>query len=282
MKSHPLGLSDLTVSERALLVPPRVAIPTIMLAVSVAVGFIGLGVAAASSLVPWPVAVVGQSILAFAAFTPLHDASHESVARRGKLNEAVGWLMGFMLMAPFPAFRLVHLTHHQHTNDPARDPDMWSGSGSPLTWPLRWATQDLYYYVYYARNASRRPRREVAATLFGIVVVLLAAGAIVATGHGRDLLLYWVLPARVAIVLLALAFDFIPHHPHAVLHRVDPMRASAIIERRWLTPLMFGQNYHLVHHLYPGIPFYGYGRAFWALREKLVARGAWIRGLSSG
>jgi fatty acid desaturase len=181
-------------------------------------------------------------------------------------------------MAPFPAFRLVHLTHHRHTNDPIRDPDMWSGGGSPWTWPLRWATQDLYYYAYYFRHRAERPRKEVAAVVLGVVTLASLLVTLVALGHGTSVLLFWVLPARLAIVLLALAFDFIPHHPHDVLQADDPLRASSILEKRWLTPFMLGQNYHLIHHLYPGIPFYGYGTAWWALREKLVARGAWVRG----
>jgi fatty acid desaturase len=275
---HPLSLSDLDGSERTLLVPPKVALPTLALALIVLVGFVSVGVAAAVGATVVGVAVVVQALLAFAAFTPMHDAAHEFVARRTRLNELVGWAMSFLLMAPFPAFRLVHLTHHRHTNDPIRDPDMWSGGGSPWTWPLRWATQDLYYYAYYFRHRAERPRKEVAAVVLGVVTLASLLVTLVALGHGTSVLLFWVLPARLAIVLLALAFDFIPHHPHDVLQADDPLRASSILEKRWLTPFMLGQNYHLIHHLYPGIPFYGYGTAWWALREKLVARGAWVRG----
>lgn len=42
------------------------------------------------------------------------------------------WLIitqqGLVYIAPFPAFRYVHLQHHKHTNDPELDPDMWSGA----------------------------------------------------------------------------------------------------------------------------------------------------------
>ena len=278
MKSHPLTLSDLDADERGLLIPPKLALPTLALAGLVIAGFVTVGVAAAGGLVLVGTALVLLPLLAFAAFTPMHDAAHHSVARRGRLNEAVGWAMGFILMAPFPAFRLVHLTHHEHTNCAERDPDMYSGKGSWLSAPLRWATQDYYYYVYYFRHRHERPKREVLAVGLGLAAVLAVVAALVVTGHGLGVLLHWFLPVRFAVVLLALAFDFIPHHPHAVKASEDPLGASSILESRWLTPLMFGQNYHLIHHLYPGVPFYAYGRAWWGLREKLLARGAWIRG----
>lgn len=40
----------------------------------------------------------------------------------------------------------------------------------------------------------------------------------------------------------------------------NPFQATTI-RRGWewlLTPLMVYQNYHLIHHLYPTIPFYNY------------------------
>ena len=62
----------------------------------------------------------------FYSFTVLHEAVHENIegkSRGGWLTEALGWSSGAMFMAPFQAFRLIHLTHHQNTNTPDLDPD---------------------------------------------------------------------------------------------------------------------------------------------------------------
>jgi fatty acid desaturase len=38
-----------------------------------------------------------------------------------------------------------------------------------------------------------------------------------------------------------------------------------------------GHSYHLMHHLYPRIPFYHYGTAYHALEPELAAVGAKVR-----
>ena len=40
-----------------------------------------------------------------------------------------------------------------------------------------------------------------------------------------------------------------------------------------------GMEYHVVHHLYPSIPLFQTGTAYWAMRELLVERGCRIDGL---
>ena len=92
------------------------------------------------------------------------------------------------------------------------------------------------------------------------------SGNIGATNVGRALGRPW--------ALLAFAFDYLPHRPHLIPARADRFRATHIISGRWLTLPLCCQNYHLVHHLYPAVPFYGYGRVWHDQRDELLARGA--------
>ena len=45
-----------------------------------------------------------------------------------------------------------------------------------------------------------------------------------------------------------------------------------------LNTLLLGQNYHLLHHLYPRMPFYRYAACFRAVRPVLEAERARIEG----
>lgn len=265
--------------DRALLQPVAVAWPTLALALGALAAYAGLAGAALTGALAWWIAVPLLGVAAFAAFTPMHDASHRSIARAAWANEVVGRLSGLLLLAPFPAFRFIHLEHHKNTNDPVRDPDMWSGGARGLLLPVRWATQDLHYYAWYARRARGRPRAEAAETLATLALLYGGAAALVFGGYAAEVFWLALVPARIGVALLAFAFDYLPHRPHRVLASEDPYAATTILEHRALTPLLLGQNYHLIHHLYPGAPFYRYGAAWWALRDGLLERGAVVRKL---
>lgn len=216
-------------------------------------------------------------ICAFISFTPMHDAAHRSVARQGFINAFVGRVCATMLTAPFVAFRYVHLRHHAYTNEKEDDPDMYSGTGPWPLLPLKWASQDLHYYVFYISKWNERPLREklelpVVFLCMGVVFYsLYAAGALGA------LLFAWVLPARLAIASLSFAFDYLPHKPHLVAAKENRFAATVIRPSRWLTPVLLYQNYHLIHHLYPGVPFYRYGSVWFRKTEQLLDKGALAR-----
>lgn len=243
-----------------LLTTPRIAWPTLAtLGAALALWALGLALVHTEHLVA---GFAASAVGAYVAFTPMHDAAHRSISRIPLLNELAGRLAILPLFGPFLAVRYVHLEHHKHTNDPAADPDHWSGRGPRLLLPLRWLSQDLHYYAVYARAHSTRPRREqleIALTMLALVAI---ATALVALGHTTTLLLGWLLPARVAIGVLAFAFDYLPHRPHDVPARTDRFAATHVFEGRIKCVASLGQSLHRVHHFYPGVPFYRYA-AVW-------------------
>lgn len=241
----------------SVLTAPRVAWPTL--------GLLGcaLGVWATGIAIVRDVPVLGvilAALAAYVAFTPMHEAAHRSLARARWLNEVAGRLAVVPLFGPFPAVRYIHLEHHKHTNDPVADPDHWSGRGPAWLLPLRWLTQDLHYYVVYLRRARPwRERIEVVGTLAALVAV---AVVLAAHGYATEVVLGWLVPARLAIGVLAFAFDYLPHRPHEVTAKQDRLRATRAFEGRVALIASLGQSLHLVHHLYPGVPFYRYARVW--------------------
>ncbi|MFN3196900.1 MAG: fatty acid desaturase [Bradymonadia bacterium] len=262
-------------SKGALTLVP-VAWPTLALTAFALLGwlfaFVGVMDHRLSLFISLPLA----SWCAFAAFTPMHDASHRSVTRKRWPNEVVGRLCSIVLTAPFPAFRHVHLTHHKHTNDPVKDPDFWSGRGPKWLLPLRWLTQDFHYYVVYAR--AGRPRKELVETVSTLVLIYGLIITLVVAGHGTEVALAWLIPARLAIGFLAFSFDYLPHRPHQITSKEDRYKATTLRPSGWMTPLLMFQNYHLIHHLYPAVPFYRYAKVWRERREQLLAKGAVVKG----
>ena len=251
---------------------PAVAWPTVGLF------FAGIAVFAASTAlgidgaIPVWLAVLVNTAAAYMFFTVLHDALHHSVSQSDWLNTWLGRLSA-PIVAPFisySVFRYIHMQHHRFTNhDHSKDPDSYTTNEPAWSWPLRWATLDISYWFFYVPVARSRPRRELVELAASLTIVVGVMVALVAAGHGIELLLYYLLPTRLNVTFLGFAFDFLPHHGLDETPQQDRYKTTRnrVGLERLMSPILLYQNYHLVHHLHPLIPFYRYLRA-WRRNEE--------------
>ncbi|NMO89060.1 2Fe-2S iron-sulfur cluster binding domain-containing protein [Actinomycetospora sp. TBRC 11914] len=262
---------------------PAVAWPTVALWAGSFAAWVGatlLALAALDGSVSrwWLLATVPvHALVTFTMFTVLHEATHHAAGRLRWVNEVLGRVsMPFVVAwATFPLVRFIHIEHHRHTNeDVLLDPDAWVEGGPTWQRPLRWLAIDLWYFRFYAPRMRQRPRGEVAGELLTLAVVVGLAAALVVTGHGLALVMVYLLPQRLGVGVLAWWFDWLPHHDLGVTARTDRFRATRVrVGREWLmTPVMLYQNYHLVHHIHPTIPFYRYVRAWENTRDDYLSR----------
>lgn len=252
---------------------PRVAWRTVALLVAVLAAWVGAGVAGATARLCAPAAVAVAAAAAFASFTVMHDAAHGTIARLRWVNAVAGHLSASILLVRFVAFRQIHRRHHRFTGDPARDPDRWTGLGPRWTLPLRWATADLHYVVEYDKRRCT-PREDVAAWVSAAVLIAVVSG-LCAAGYFCAVILFWLLPSRIALFALAYSFDYVPHQrPYCAPASQGAQLASFVIRGAGLDTLLLCQNLHLVHHLYPSAPFYRCPRIWGLVREDLLAAGA--------
>jgi ring-1,2-phenylacetyl-CoA epoxidase subunit PaaE len=252
---------------------PRVAWPTVAL-LFVAYGIFGLSTYAfihGNLSLVW--AIVFNSLAAYISFTPTHEASHHSVSSNHQLNEWVG-RVATALQSPVPffrAFRYLHMQHHRFTNDKTKDPDVYVGTGPWWLLPFKWLSLDLSYLYFYSRPSVflKRPKGErldlLGAFVFGAGVITAVTWA----GWFEYYVLLFVVPGRITALFLAIAFDFLPHFPHEAQGQDQRFQSTSNrAGMEWLmTPLLIFQNYHLVHHLYPTVPFYRYLK-IWKSRRR--------------
>jgi len=222
-----------------------------------------------------------NAAVSFTMFTVLHDAVHYSISRRRWVNALLARLtVPFVVpYASAPLFGFIHIEHHRNTNEELEhDPDAWATDGPWWQLPLRWLTIDIWYACFYVKHIRRRSPREIAETLAIVGVVI--AGLVVAgfTGTLWPVAVVYLIPTRIALGVLAWWFDWLPHHGLEATQRENRYRATRIrIGLEWLlTPAMLYQNYHLVHHLHPSIPFYRYVKAWKRNEEAYLERDAAI------
>lgn len=253
---------------KKLIQKPQVAWPTVFLLFA---AFVIFGVSTSAYVagrLPLFWAMLFNTIAIYMAFPVAHDATHSAVSTNRRMNDWAG-RFAMILLEPgpfFQVFRLIHMQHHRFTNDEEKDPDAYTGKGPVWLLPFRWLTLDyIYFKIYLSTDVfSKRPKSErrefYLAVLFFVTVITLVTLA----GWLKYYLLLFFIPTRIAKYIIIIAFDFLPHYPHEVTAKEDPYRATSNrVGLEWLlTPLLIYQNYHLVHHLYPAIPFYRYPKVW--------------------
>lgn len=230
-----------------------------------------------SNTLSYAVALPLLTYAAFVSFTVVHDAVHGAVTQHKRANYLIGWSAAWALgpTAVYAGFREEHLAHHKHTNVEGKDPDLFTSLGAhhgtwwALTMPLRWNVLEAKYYISYLPILHTRPSWET----LDVVVTLALRAALLWTGltyswfSWSDLFYFWVLPAQIAKCILAATFDWIPHHPSLDTSRYGntSIREGGLLCRA----LLLYQDLHLIHHLYPLVPFYRYA-AIWSAKEDFL------------
>lgn len=247
---------------KTLMKKPTVAWPTIMVLVASCIIFSLSTAAYIEGALPLSWAILFNTIAAYMSFTPAHEASHGSVSANRALNDWVGRL-ATVLQSPVPffrAFRYIHMQHHKFTNDKTKDPDLYVGSGPGWLLPLKWTTLDINYLYRYLNPSvfMKRPKSERREMLLALLFAAVVLTVISANGWLNYYLLLFLIPGRITAIFLAITFDFLPHYPHQAQAKDQPFQCTSNrVGMEWLlTPVLLFQNYHLVHHLYPTVPFY--------------------------
>jgi len=199
--------------------------------------------------------------------TVIHDASHNAAHRNRVVNAILGHGSALILGFSFPVFTRVHLQHHAHVNDPENDPDHFVSTGGPL-WLI--AARFFYHEIYFFQRRLWR-NWELLEWFLG----RLAVGLLVFTAVQFDFLgyifNYWFSPALVVGIALGLFFDYLPHRP---FEERDRWKNARVYPSGILNLLIMGQNYHLIHHLWPSIPWYRYKPAYEVMKPLLDAKGS--------
>lgn len=259
--------------------------PTIILStVSLGAFFLFTGAALTGALPIWAATLLNIPCY-FIAYTGFHEATHRNFHGHDKrfswLNDIFGTTIGFIFFYPYTMHNYIHLTHHAHTNDSEKDPDHWMSGHTFFQIALRGLTLVYHYSAYTARMRKKQPG---AARFYRRIALeaappLLTFAFLIATGHWQVALFAWVIPYVISVALLGVCFDWIVHHPHddcSLLGGTRTFRARKGWRRNMLNWLHLFQNYHLIHHIYPRIPFYKQEAVFEQSEEFLRKQGARI------
>ena len=247
---------------------PAISWPAVVLLL---MGLLVIGVASGMALtaaIPLWVAMLANGIGMYLLFSPMHESLHHNVSTNHGLNEILGRISLALLIpaSPIEIARWAHFQHHRFTSG-EQDPDNFIHDAPLWQIPLRWSNFDLYYLYAFLRYGGNKRKAHARALILSAGVFFAVIASLTYIGYGMEVLFLWILPSRIGLALVALVFVFLPHYPSNITAEENEYQATTIrLGWEWLlTPLFVYQNYHLIHHLYPTLPFYNYINV-WHLR----------------
>ncbi|MBF2004300.1 beta-carotene hydroxylase [Chlorogloeopsis fritschii PCC 9212] len=258
----------LTVPPKELLAPPGGLNPTLLMFLA-AVGIVVLS-CLGYWVWHWPhwLSFVMNILALHISGTVIHDACHQAAHRNKIINAMLGHGSALMLVFAFPVFTRVHLQHHAHVNDPKDDPDHFVSTGGPL-WLI--AVRFFYHEVFFFKRRLWRKYELLewlASRLFVVAIIYLSVQY-----HFLGYVLnFWFVPSGIVGLTLGLFFDYLPHRPFV---ERDRWKNARVYANPILNILILGQNYHLIHHLWPSIPWYNYQPTYYLMKPLLDEKGSY-------
>ncbi|MEI6443536.1 MAG: beta-carotene hydroxylase [Nostocales cyanobacterium ELA583] len=199
--------------------------------------------------------------------TVIHDACHQSAHRNRIVNAILGHCSALILVFAFPVFTRVHLQHHGNVNHPKDDPDHYVSTGGPL-WLI--AVRFLYHEVFFFQRQLWRNYELLEWFISRLIVITIVYISVQYHFLGY-ILNFWFIPAFIVGITLGLFFDYLPHRPFVERSR---WKNARVYPGKVLNILILGQNYHLIHHLWPSIPWYNYQPAYYLMKPLLDEKGS--------
>lgn len=211
-----------------------------------------------------------------------HEAVHGLLSRRPTLNRLLGAVCAWPVLQTCSAYIVLHLEHHRHTGSEG-DPDHYKNYShkSPIVFLMHWGRLLLGYPAYITAipvlgfiKGTQRDRAWILfelACLAGLIAAVWAAltsGALPTSWfiHG------WLIP----MVCINTMVNIRGMSQHTLLeHERDVVRGTRTILTNPLTAwFMCNENYHLEHHLYPGVPWHRLPALHAQIADALRAQGA--------
>lgn len=188
----------------------------------------------------------------------MHESSHSLLSKNRSTNRWLGFLSGLPGLVSISAYRSIHSYHHAHTRT-SGDPDSIEDS-APKSLPLVVAYFIVLFfgiYVYIVtvavngfKKASSRVRRKI---LVEYALIIATLGGAFALFPAHAVTQVWVLPLLVAAQLTNIR----GLAEHGMTTGGNPfINTRTVISNKVVSFFMCNLNYHLEHHLFPGVPCY--------------------------
>ena len=235
----------------------------------------------------YPIALLVIGSRQRALSTILHESAHGVLAKNKLLNWVLGtFCSGYLIFQQMIPYKKSHCyEHHCHLGNPELDPDFkfYREEGlynphSPKDFLVKHIIQPLLLfkvpqYVFYlvkhrlfgkggdACGATQSAARQESTIMLAYLLTIVSAS--VWFGFWDELILFWLVPYITVFQVLGYFIEVSEHYPLVGNNTVDLYmsrnRFSPWYEAFFTS--MHCENFHLIHHLMPSIPFWNQAKA---------------------
>lgn len=207
-----------------------------------------------------------------------HDGVHLSLAKNKYTSALIGTFFGSAALFPALGYGITHWTHHRFTNQES-DPDTAIYSKHRTFWRrffLARYVANRGYFINTFNLMLNRPidkchpmpftpnaLRWLAALNIACVVMWAGAYVYIATVNLTYAIVAFVIPYLIAIPITGFRIYVEHAGTGAGIFRDTRTYTSPLY-----TALLFGNNFHLEHHLYPRVPCYKLPKVHAFLRDR--------------
>jgi fatty acid desaturase len=213
--------------------------------------------------------MVGLSIL-------MHESNHNLLFKNRTLNRWVGFFCGLPSLVSVTAYRALHLAHHAHTSTP-EDPDSMEQS-VPKSMPMVFffylflfigAYLYLIHLVKTSLTLADAKRKRMIITEYTLILATFTTLFLVLPFS--VMLHIWLIPLLIAAQLTNVRG--LAEHTLTTSNNVFT-ETRTVRSNPFVSFMMNNLNYHLDHHLFPGVPWYNLPKLHSILKDDYKAAGS--------
>jgi fatty acid desaturase len=223
--------------------------------------------AAADHWLAWIAVWAFQGCVLVGSYSAMHEASHGTLYGAPRANRVLGAAWASTILVNWSLWRSFHLEHHAHTGT---DDDPKLRYRLEITNPLQYLLLplgglafmgQLWFqslgtlvgrYPSFVRTRTGRGTIRRDAVLLLLVTAALVLGLVAAPGA---VLRVWLVPLLVAVGVVLPATGMTEHYRCSLGGEVFDTTRS-VVSNRVFRFLVWNNNFHVVHHLVPAVPFH--------------------------
>ncbi|MBI2619795.1 MAG: fatty acid desaturase [Ignavibacteriales bacterium] len=205
-----------------------------------------------------------------------HESSHNLFTRNPKIDRWIGFICGIPILFSGLGYRVMHPIHHKRLRSPQDPDDIENVSKDSAI--LRWVYVLVFFFSVYlylimvpvnaVRNGAPKERIGVIAEFAAMVGVITLGWLFIPTAWMVE---GWLIPLLVAGQVANIR-GIAEHGMTTSGNEMTDTRTVAT--NPVLSFLMCNINYHIEHHLYPGVPWYNLPKVHKILHEEFETAGS--------